>query len=365
MIKQLSYILFFLVAVTAKAQVHQDDIEKWPVLEKPINITGISLSPDGNTLAIACGQNQGLIIYDWKARAIKSRIDLKSEAMGYSVDYSAQGNFLILQEKRVETSFKRVKQCDYYILDANSGAVLHKFRKVADVAVSHDEKSFYVLEKEEIIQKDMSSGSTIQKKKIEDASNAMAISPDGKDLAIVIKPDKNQVAEVPSVRNHKKAIKANAKNRHMIMIIDSQSFEEKKLVNELYDNINLLEYSKDGSKLLCFNVALNSYVNVIQVDGYQALREAYLGKSSMQPDFHFDPSMSYFAIATVDQYPAVNIYQAGSGKMLDSFNTKMRIWKNLKKKIFAGTITSCTFLPNEEAILVSYGNALLLWNFKR
>lgn len=363
--KFLFYILFLGFCFGMQAQVHQDDFEKWPVLEKPINITGISLSPDEKTLAIACSQNQGLILYDWKARSILKRIDLKSESMGYSVDYSSNGNYLILQEKRIETSFKRVKQCDYYILDVNTGNIIHQFKKIADLAISKDEKSFYLLENSEIVQKDIKTGQVLQKKKLEDACNAIAISPDGQDLAVVIKPNKDQVAAVPSVRNNKKAIKANAKNRHMIMIYDANSLEEKRLINEMYDNINLLEYTKNGAKLMCFNVAQNSYVNIVDVKGYEPVREAYLGKSSMQPDFHFDKSMSFFGIATLDQYPAVNVYEAGSGKMLDSFNMKMRIWKNLKNKIYAGTLTSLAFLPEEEAILISYGNALLLWNFKK
>lgn len=360
-----TFLALIFLQLSLFSQVHQDEIERWPVLDKAINITGMDISPDGQYLALACAQNQGLLIYDWKAKSIVKEIDLKSESMGYSVDYSAGGNYLLLQEKRIETSFKRAKKCDYYIVKLSSGEIIHRFSKVSDVKIGDSETKIYLLDKDELNVLDLTSGKKLNSTKIEDACNALAVSPSESEIAVIIKPDKQQVAQVPSVRNNKKAIKANAKFRHMIAIYDANSLENKQLIKEMYDNVNLMDYNDDGSKLLCFNVAVNSYINVVDMNKYEPLREAYLGKSSLQPDFGYHHSLPHFAIATVDQHPAVNIYHVENGKMLDSYNTKMRIWKNMKQKMFAGTQTSFAFLPDDENIIVSYGNMLMLWNYKK
>ncbi len=353
--KQFGFIfLFFLGFSFGFSQVKNAEFEKWPVLEKAINITGMDLSPDGKTLALACARNQGLLLYNLETRSISKEIKLNAEYLGYSVFYSAKGNYLLLQEKRIETNFKKSKQADYYIIEVVSGKMIHQFNRVSDVKITADENQVIVLDKAEVTIRDLHSGKTAKRVEIEDACNAIALHPHGKEFAVVFKPGKHQVAQVPSVRNSKKAIKANVKTRHMLAIYDLETLQEKAIVAELYDNINLLQYSETGEKLLGFNVATNSYINVVNTDGYEPTREAYFGKTSLQPDFEYNQTESYFGIATVDTYPALNIYQVNSGKMEGSFNTKMRNWQNMKKKIYAGRIRVSPFcLVKTKSLLAS------------
>ncbi len=354
---------FFLLNLAA--QNINKRFERWQISDKPANITGVDISPDGNTLALVCGKKQPLFLYNLSSRSIIDEIDVKSENMGYNVAYSSKGNYLLLQEKKIETSFKKAKKADYSVVDINSKKVIHHFVKINDAKISADEKQIVTLENGTVNFRDIKTGKLIKQFTPEDACNALAISEDGKSIALVIKPNKKEVSAAPSVRDNKKAIKKTAKLKHMIAIYDTESFDQIKLVPEIYDNINLLYYMNNDKKLLSFNMAVNSYVNVVDASNNQPTRESYLSRTSMQPEFEYSKNEEFFGISTVDAWPAVNVYKVDGGAIVDSYNTQMKIWKNIKKKIYPGTNTSFTFMPNNREILIAYGNSLILWKFDK
>lgn len=362
-------ILFFILAsflfLTTFSQNINENFEKWIVKEKPINITGIDISPNGKEVALVCGKNTPLMIYDLASQAIIKEIDVKAEYLGYNVHYSKTGKYLLIQERVYETNPKKAKKSDYHIVDLQAGELIHKFKRISDAKISPDETKAYVLENEELKILELPSGKVLKKRSLEAGRNAMALSPNGKDLAVVVKPTKDELKEISSVRNDKKALKEALKYRFAIAILDTESLERKKVVNEIYDNINQMRYSKDGGKLLCFNVSTNSYINVIDGSSYQPSREGYASRTSMQPDFGYGWKGEYFGIATVEKYPSLNIYKVESATVVDYYNTQMKIWKNMKKKIFAGTNTSFVFMPDERHVLLAYGNTLIKWEIKK
>lgn len=363
--KRLLFILATVLTFSAISQNINEDFEKFIVEEKAINITGVDISPDGKKLALVCGKNTPLMIYDWATKTVEKEIDVKAEYLGYNVYYSAKGNYLLIQERIYETNPKKAKKSDYHIVDLQAGKLIHKFKKISDAKISPDETKLYVLEKDKLEILDIQSGSVIKKRELEAGRNALAISPDGKEIAVVVKPTKDELKEISAVRNDRKALKAALKYRFAIAIFDAETFERKKMVNEIYDNINLMRYNNSGDKLLCFNVSTNSYVNVIDATSYQPTREGYACRTSMQPDFSYGWNGEYFGIASYDNWPSVNIYKVSSLSVIDNYNTQMKIWKNIKKKVFAGTNTSFVFLPDGRHVVVAFGNTLTKWKINK
>ena len=362
--KVLAFLLLLSSYITA--QDINKNFERWQPSNKRINITGMSLSPDGKTVAISCGKNNPLMIYDLASKKIVQEIDVQSKYMGYNVHYSTGGSYLLLQEKVFETSFKKAKKADYDVVDLKSGKLIHRFNKISDAKISPDEKEVITLENGTVYFRDLLTGNVNKKFSPEDACNALAISPNGQDLAVVKKPTKSDVKMLVSKNVDKKRIKAAAKAKHLITVYDANSLELKTLIPEFYDNINLLSYSKLGDKLLSFNVAANSYINVaLPNQDYEPIREAYLSRTTMQPEYGYSKNQEYFAIATVEVFPSLNVYDVESGSMLDTYNTKMKIWKNAKEGIYAGSNTSFVFLPDNKHILMGYGNSLIQWKFKK
>ncbi|MEQ8907846.1 MAG: WD40 repeat domain-containing protein [Vicingaceae bacterium] len=363
--KVITFILVSLLAFNTYAQNINENFEKWIVEEKPINITGIDLSPDGKEVALVCGKKTPLMIYDLASQSIVKEIDIKDEYSGYNVHYSPTGKYLLIQERVYENNPKKAKKSDYHVVDLQAGKLIHKFKKISDAKISPDESKLYVLEKDQLEIRELPSGKILKKRELEAGRNAMAISPDGEDLAVVVKPTKEELKEITTVRNDRKALKAALKYRFAIAIFDTETLERKKMVNEIYDNINQMHYSKDGKKLLCFNVAQNSYINVIDASTYQPSREGYLSRTTSQPDFSYGWNGEYFGISTVEKWPSVNIYKVESASVVDYYNTQMKIWKNIKKKVFGGTNTSFVFLPDERHVLIAYGNTLIKWKVNK
>ncbi len=353
-----------IVPSTSLGQNINIDENKCVVKEKAMNISGLDISPDGNQLAIVCASNYPLMIYDWRTQEILKEIDIKSDALGYSVSYSSKGNYLLLQEKTLTNNIKKAKLSNFMIIDISQGKVMEQYRKIADLKIAADESHYYLLDKAELSVYDLKSGQKVKSFEIENARNAIAVSPDGNDLAIVVEPTKEELVLVPSIRNDKKALKNAMKYRHMIAIYDIGTEKFKKIVPEIYDNINTMQYSKDGNKLLNFNAAANSYINVIDATDYSPLREAYMSRTNVQPDFSFNPDGSLFGIASVERFPTVNIYQAGKGSMVDHYDTENRIWKSMKQKMYPGTYSSFVFLPEGNYVIIAYGNALIKWKIE-
>jgi len=168
-----------------KGQDINKNFERWQLSEKRINITGMSLSPDEKSIAIACGKNNPLFIYDIANKKVTQEIDVQTKFLGYNVYYSAKGNYLLLQEKVVETSFKKAKKADYDVVDLRSGKLIHRFNKINDAKISPDEKEVITLENGTVYFRDLLTGKLNKKFSPEDACNALAISPNGQDLAVV------------------------------------------------------------------------------------------------------------------------------------------------------------------------------------
>lgn len=355
-----------LTCTLLKAQDINKNFERWQASDKRINITGMSLSPDEKSVALACGKNKPVLIYDIASRKIVQEINVEAKYLGYNIYYSKKGNYLLLQEKVYETSFKKAKQSDYDIIDLQSGKVIHRFNKINDAKISPDEKEVIVLENGSVSFRDINTGNINRKFAPEDACNALAISPDGQDIAVVKKPTKSDVKMLVSKNVDKKQIKVAAKTKHLITVYDAVTLELKTLIPEFYDNINLLSYSESGDKLLSFNVAANSYINIaLPHQDYRPTREAYLSRTNIQPEYAYSNNRRYFAIATVETFPSLNVYDVESGTMLDTYNTKMKIWKNAKEGVYAGSNTSFVFLPDNKHILMGYGNSLIQWRFNK
>jgi len=362
----LNFAIIFLVYFAASSQNINENFEKWPVVEDAINITGIDISPDGKEVALVGGKMKAIYIYDYEGKNLIRKIPMEKDYLGYNVFYSAKGNYLTLQERVGEYSVKKSREADFAIVDLNAGKVIQKFNRISDAKITADETQLITLENKKVIFRDLKSGKILKEFKPDDATNALAVSPDGQHLAIVKKPSKKEAAMLASKNVKKKTIKAAAKTKFLISIYDTESLELLSLVPEFYDNINLLYYMQKGKKLVSFNVAQNSYVNVaLPHEDYQPTREGYLGRSTTQPDFSYSPDGDYFGIATYESFPSVNIYNVETNAIVDKYDTRMKIWKNIKNNIFAGTNTSFVFLPDDKHVLIAYGNSLIKWQLEK
>jgi len=367
-------LVILLFTLEVSAQNINEQFEKIALSEDRINISSIALSPDGNILAVGCGSKTPLYLYDWKKREITNEIQLNAKytSLGYKVYFSAKGNYLLLQEQKIAYNPSKPRKVPYAIVDLNNEEVIHQFPNIEDVKISSDEKYVFSLENGVLFKRELNGGRVIKSKAVKYAGNALAISKDGSKIILSHKPHKQDLSNVPSIRNDKKAIKPALKFREMVSVFDSESFEKIETVPEIYDIVNQLHYSPDGNKILVYSVPHHKvndvghqgYVNVIDANSLKPKREAYLSRSTFQPDFEYNQTGSMFGISSVETFPTLNIYNVEQGNIIDMFDTKNRIGKSRKKGFYPGTNSGFVFLPLSEEIIMAYGNSLIYWKLE-
>jgi hypothetical protein len=351
------------------------DFRQFNIADQKAVRSGMDISPDGKYLAIAGMQNFPLFIYDWKNNKIVKEFNVGDWYAGAKVNYSKKGTYLLLQKLTYHNfNANKDKEVDFEIVDANSGKIINKINKVHDVEIAFDESFYLTLTGEGITKYALPSGEKIDQFTVENATNAIAISPNGEHIAVSHKPTLEQVKNSPTIRNDKKAkkaIKPALKYREMVSIYDARTFKRKATVNELYDVTYSLWFNDDGSRLYSYSVphskmqvstaGRQGYIYAAETIEWKPLRASFMSLYNYAPTVTETADKKYLGLVSFDAgFPQVNIYDAKTGRMKQTFNTRQRIWQGIKKLQINDGRASFAFLPNG-SIFIATGNYGIIW----
>ncbi|MCB0397597.1 MAG: hypothetical protein KDD36_13160 [Flavobacteriales bacterium] len=333
--------------------------------------SGIALSPDGNTIACAGAQGFPLFLYDWRNDKVIKKFDVGNWYAGAKVEYSAKGNYLLLQQTFfIDWAPNKDREVNFEIVNAESGEIVQKIDNAHSVKIAEDESFYVVLKGDDVTFYELPSGNKKQSFTVPDATNSVAISPDGKLIAVSHKPTAPLLQQVPSIRNDKKAIKPALKYRQMISIYDAETMQKKFTVNEVYDIIYRLQFSKDGYRLFSYsiphtkmqvsNAGRQGYIYMIRMPEGETLRTSFMSLSTYEPDFTENNDKSLFGVVSFDVAPQINIHDFETGKLVNRFDTRQRLRDALKGKMGGDGRASFAFLPDDSIIIVT-GNMTIIW----
>lgn len=357
------------------AQVNQD-FEKFQMSDSKTLISSLALSPDDNYVVATCVQGFPMHIYDWRKRETIKKIDVKGYNAGQRATYSSDGKYLLLEQKFYSNwNPNKDKKSNFLVVDINAGSKLYEIDNQNDASFTADSRFLITMEEEKIIFRDIRTGKEIRSLKIPEATNSFAISRDGKTIAVSHLANKKDLESVPSIRDHKKAIKEALKYRQMISFYDAESGKKKTTVNEVYDIVYKLKYVEDGKTLVCYSIphsklqastaGRQGYINKIDPNTAEASRVSFLSLSSMEPDVKLSHNNKLLGVISVTDKgsPSLNIYDFNSGDMLESINIRTRLGAAFRDGEFGG-FWSFTFLPDDKQVLIASGNRLIMWNLK-
>lgn len=364
-----------IISIDAQTNV---DFKQFSIANQKTVRSGLDISPDGKYLAIAGMQNFPLFIYDWKNDKIVKKFDVGNWYAGAKVRYSKKGTYLLLQ-KLLYNDFNpnKDKEVDFEIVNAKTGKIIKKINKVHDVEIASDETYYITLTGEGITKYALPSGEKINKFTVENATNAIAISPDGKYIAVSHRPTLEQVKNAPTIRNDKKAkkaIKPALKYREMVSIYDAKTFKKVKTINELYDVMYSLWFNKDGSKLYSYSVphskmqiatgGRQGYIYTVETSSWTPLRASFMSLYNYAPDVIETKDQKMLGVVSFDAgFPQINLYDAKTGRMKETFNSRQRIWQGIKKLQIGDGRASFAFLPNGSIFIVT-GNYGIIWKLE-
>ena len=362
----------FLLSAQGTNQVY----EKFSVGDAMNLFSGLALNPDGKTVAISSNQSFPLYFFNLENKTIINRIDVGNWYAGSRVEYSAKGKFLLLNQLfYTDWAPNKDREVNFEIVDAISGEKVKSFENYHDVTITSDEKFALSLTGQGVEFWDLDNGQKINSFNVPQATNSVAISPNGKWIAVSHRTYMEELQKNSMWTNNKKNRTNLEKYKQHITIYDAVTFQPLYTIDEFYDIVYDLKYTPDNKYLLIYSIphdklqqtGRKSYVSVANAFTGEPLRTAFASMSQYEPDFKISPDGKYFGIVSAgSRFPEVHVYDFKSANMVDRLELSSRLFEKMNEGEFPPDgRTSFVFLPDDESILMTFGNGLLKWTFNK
>lgn len=339
-------------------------------------IVGLDMSPDQKYLAISGNQSFPFYIFDWSKREIKSQFDVGNWYAGSQVEYSPGGKYILLQQTfYMDLAPNKDREVKFEVVEAATGRVVKSIDKAHAAAITPDDRYLLTLSAEEVSFWNLESGNKDKSMKVNKASNGIAVSPDGKHIAVSHRPDADELKNNPAYKKNKKALKNTIKYKQEVSIFNAETFAREFNVNEFYDVVYRLEYSKDGKYIFCVNIPnekvqtgmeRQTYINTIDAETGQAMRRGFTSKAYFEPDFKLSHDGKLMGVISQNRkFLELHIYNFETGSLLKRFELSFRLFEKTEAGIILGdNRTSFVFLPDDKSVFLTMGNHLVLWEMK-
>ncbi len=370
----LSALLVVQASTGASGQSSNADFERVKIFGPDHIFSNITMSPDGNTIAVSSKKSEPVTLIDWKNRQEIRKIDAGEWYAGSRINYSATGTYLLLQELNFyDLVENKNRKLHFEIVEAASGRIIKDFQDVQDVLITTDEQQAVSLQGEEITFWNLATGSKLKSFRVSGASDAIALSPDGSTIAvshIVTKADLKGDRRFKK----KKAAKPVLRFKQLVSFYNTTTFEKLKTVNEFYDIVYRLRFSNDGNNVFVFQIphikvqtSKQTLTYVSRVDGksFEALRGGLTSQSIGQPDIRLSHNGQFFAINSKgNKFQEIHLYDFASGTLLQRFELGQRLFEKGSEgeKLIKDSRPSFLFLPGDTSILITMGNQMIIWN---
>lgn len=364
----------FFVGPTLCGQTSNSDFERIKLISSESEISGLAISPDQKTLAISFCKSEPIKLIDWQNRKVTKEINAGIWNSGSRLNFSANGKYLIAQEIGFsDFSQNKDRTIDYEIIDTASGKMIKKFARVQDVVVSTDEQLAVSLNDDEIAFWQLPSGEKIRSVIIPGATNALAISPDGKTIAVSQTVDANDFKS--QFKKDKKGLKNAVKYKQVVGLFDATTGKKMQTIAEFYDLVYNLSFLSGEDILAVFQtpdvrIQVNnrrlSYVNLIDVAAMQPLRKGFTSMSINQPDMKTSSDHHYFAINSKgNRFQEMHLYDYQTASLEKRFDLAHRLFEKADgERIINSSRPAFVFLPDNQSILIGMGNQLIKWNIE-
>jgi len=370
-------IAVFLCLPSSYAQDDNLKYERFRIGEIKDIHSGIALSPqDENIVAISGNKSAPVYIYNWNDDEVINKFDVENWYAGSSIEYSANGNYIILNQLfYVDWLVSKDKKVFFVIIDNNGQRIL-KIDDSNEVKISRDEKKAISLSGDKITEYDLASGKAVNTFGLPEKGFGFALSHDGSFIAVSHEPREDDLKSMPQFKKNKQALKNALKYKHQITIYSYPQFEKVTTINEFYDNIYELKFRQDDSELYCLQKPhakaqtgglYQTYLNIIKTANWEPIRKGFVSKAPYQPDFKLSNDGRFFGLVSQGgKFPELHIYDYEKNRHVDRFEFSYRLIESDEEGlVVADNRPTFVFLPDNESILMAFGNRLFTWKFKQ
>lgn len=349
----------------------QADFEVFPLPNIQV-ISSIETSPDQSYMAIGTGQGP-LYFWDFEKNEVIRTIDIDGFYAGPRLKFSNDGKYLLCQQQfYLNFSPNKDKPVRVEVLDIASGKFIFNREGVHAAQLLSDNKTLVTLEGNMINVFDFLSGDKLRSQTVPETMFAMAVSPDMKTIAISHKTEKEDLDELPFFRSDKDARKQALKKTHIVALYDFETFKRKGLVQEIFDLVFSVTYSKDGKDLMIYTLphsrqgarpgGLVGFISKAEAQTGVVTRATFMSKLA-EPDFKVHSDNQIIGVGSIElkgrSVPQVLLSDYNTGTLLKKFDVNTRFMEVLSD----GRITFA-FPPHHNFVIVAYGNKIAKWKLK-
>lgn len=362
----------------------QDDGQQYRVIDQAtLGVTDqhvhswIDRAPDGKTLAISATAASPLLIIDANDLSILRRIDVGDWKVGTRVTHSSSGKYLLLEAiEYLPYSPRGKNERRFAVVDAEAGSLIIPSVQAYGAAFSADERELYFAGKDGVHVMDIAMKAQHTVPGLDREATALALSPDGRHIALAYDPTEEDLARIPSIRNDKKVIKAALKIGQVVHVHDRSSGAFLFTVQELFDRAFRLRYSADGKELWIHakpaahksanpDVTL-SYVDVADPGTGAMQRASFPSHALYEPTFCANGENTLFAIGSQKGWRLeVHLYDRTTGSMAGRFILDERLFSKLKQQgeKWSDQRVGFTLLPDGKRMVMTMGSRLIEWTY--
>lgn len=364
-----------LITLAIKGQSTNTDFERVVIKDDLYILSGIDLSNDQKILAISSTQSNPFYLYDLQNRQVTAEWDVANWYAGSEVQFSANDSYVLLRQLfYLDFNLNKDREVEFEIIDAKTGRLIKRFVEYHQVIITEDEQYAVAISGDEIVFWSLPDAKRAKSFKVTDATNAIAISPDGQWIAVSHKPDANKLKKDPRYKKNKKSLKIDSKFKERISVFDTDNFELKYTVDDLYHVVYKIDFSKNGEFIFVQHIPhgraksastfREAYVSMADAKTGEALRKGFMARTNAEPQFKLSHDGRYFGVVSfTNRFPEVQIYDFETGRMLDRFELAYRLYeKNAGGSILPSDgRTAFDFLPDNETVVMIMGNHLVYW----
>jgi hypothetical protein len=374
----LTLLSFPLFNYHTSAQGTNYDYDKIKIGEAQNMLVWMALAPDDKTLAVSSTQSFPLYIYNLETKQVENQFNVGNWYAGSRADYSKNGKYILLSQLfYMDYAPNKDRSVNFEVLDATTGKSMLNFGDYHDAKITPDEKYLVTLsEGNKVGIHEIETRKETRSFVVLQATNSLAISADGKLIAVSHSTYKSDLVNNPAYKNNKKNRPILEKYKQQITVFDYNTFEKLYTIDAFYDLVYRLEYTKDGKYLFIYSVphtklqgpnGKKSYVEVVNAKTGEPLRNSFGSLANYEPDFKLSHNGKYFGIISLNKimYPELHIYDFETNELLKRFELSSRLFEKKKEGEFpTDGRSSFVFLPGDEEVLIVFGNRVIIWKLE-
>jgi len=365
---------FSIITQTTYAQGTNYAYEKIKIGEAKNMLVWMALHPDNKTLAVSSTQSFPLYIYNLETKQVENQFNVGNWNAGARADFSKNGKYILLSQLfYMDYAPNKDRTVNFQVLDAATGKSMLNFGDYHDAKITPDEKYLVTLsEGDKVGIHEIESRKEIRSFFVPQATNSLAVSTDGKLIAVSHNTYKSDLITNPAYKNNKNNRPILEKYKQQVTVFDYNTSEKLYTIDAFYDLVYRLEYSQDGNYLFIYSIphtklqgpnGKKSYVEVVNAKTGEPVSKSFGSLAFYEPDFKMSHNNKYFGIISMStRFPELHIYDFETNELLKRFELNSRLFEKTDEKEFpTDGRASFIFLPGDEEVLIVFGNRVINW----